>query len=80
MITYITIEMSEIALVDFNQVMETSEQTLRLSVDGLKTVLKWQGAEPSFVSTLSSYEGPYTHEEILVIMATPEWTNPRDEE
>ena len=76
MITYITIEMSEIALVDFSQILETSEETLRLSVDGLKTVLKWQGAEPSFVSTLSSYEGPYTHEEILVIMATPEWTNP----
>ncbi len=51
MITYITINMSEIALVDFNQVMETSEQTLRLSVDGLQTVLKWEGAEPSFVST-----------------------------
>ena len=76
MITYITIEMSEIALVDFSEVMETSEQTLRLSVDGLETVLKWEGAEPSFVSTLSSYEGPYTHEEILAIMATPEWTNP----
>ena len=76
MITYITINMSEIALVDFNQVMETSEQTLRLSLDGLKTVLKWEGSEPSFVSTLSSYEGPYTHQQILVIMATPEWNNP----
>ena len=76
MITYITIEMSEIALVDFSEVMETSEQTLRLSVDGLETVLKWEGAEPSFVSTLSSYEGPYTHEEILAIMATPEWSEP----
>ena len=38
MITYITINMSEIALVDFNQVMETSEQTVRLSVDGLQTL------------------------------------------
>ena len=43
MITYITINMSEIALVDFNQVMETSEETVRLSVDGLQTVLKWEG-------------------------------------
>ena len=76
MITYITINMSEIALVDFNQVMETSEQTLRLSVDDLQTILKWKGAQPSFVSTLSSYKGPYTHEEILVIMDTPEWTDP----
>ena len=80
MITYITIEMSEIALVDFNEVMETSEQTLRLSVDGLETVLKWEGDEPAFVSTLSSYEGPYTHEEILAIMATPEWTDPNQPE
>ena len=80
MITYITIEMSEIASVDFSQILETSEETLRLSIDGLETVIKWEGAEPSFVSTLSSYEGPYTHEEILVIMATPEWTDPIDEE
>ena len=80
MITYIIIEMSEIALVNFNQVLETSEDTVRLSVDGLKTVLKWEGAEPAFVSTLSSYEGPYTHEEILAIMATPEWSDPIEEE
>ena len=79
MITYITINTDELSLVDFNEVMETSEQTLRLSVDGLETVLKWEGAEPLFVSTLSSYEGPYTHEEILVIMATPEWTSPIEE-
>lgn len=80
MITYITITTDELSLVDFNEVMETSEDTVRLSVDGLQTVLKWEGAEPSFVSTLSSYEGPYTHEEILVIMSTPEWTSPIEEE
>ena len=80
MITYIIINMTEVGLVDFNQVMQTSEETLRLSVDSLKTVLKWEGEEPLFVSTLSSYEGPYTHEEILVIMATPEWTDPNPPE
>ena len=80
MITYITINTDELSLVDFNQVMETSEDTVRLSVDGLQTVLKWAGDEPSFVSTLSSYEGPYTHEEILAIMSTPEWTSPIEEE
>ena len=68
--------MTEIGLVDFNEVLETSEQTLRLSVNDLQTVLKWNGNEPSFVSTLSSYDGPYTHSEILNIMATPEWTDP----
>jgi hypothetical protein len=68
--------MTEVGLVDFNEVLETSEETLRLSVDGLQTVIKWNGDEPPFVSTLSSYDGPYTHSEILVIMATPEWTDP----
>ena len=80
MITYITINTDELSLVDFNEVMETSEDTVRLSVDGLQTVLKWEGDEHAFVSTLSSYEGPYTHEEILALMATPEWTEPIEEE
>lgn len=80
MITYIIINMSEIELVDFNEALQTSEETVRLSTDITKGVLKWGGDEPAFVSTLSSYEGPYTHEEILAIMATPEWTETIEEE
>ena len=68
--------MTEIGLVNFNEVIETSEATLRLSLDETQTVLKWNGSEPSFVSSLSSYDGPYTHSEILTIMATPAWTDP----
>ncbi len=74
--TYIIINMTEIGLVNFNEVLETSEATLRLSLDETQTVLKWNGSEPSFVSSLSSYDGPYTHSEILTIMATPAWTDP----
>ena len=76
MITYIIIDMTEVSLVDFSQVLQTSEETLRLSVDEYQTVLKWKGDEPSFVANLSSYAGPYTHSEILAIMDTPEWTDP----
>ena len=76
MSTYIIINMTEVGLVDFNEVLETSQSTLRLSLDGIQTVLKWNGSEPSFVSSLSSYDGPYTHSEILTIMATPAWTDP----
>jgi len=74
--TYIIINMTEIGLVNFNEVLETSEATLRLSVNELQALLKWEGSEPSFVSSLSSYDGPYTHSEILAIMATPAWTDP----
>ena len=73
MITYVIINMTEVPLVDFNQVLQTSEATLRVSCNGLQTVLKWEGSEPSFVATLSSYDGPYTHSEILSIMATTAW-------
>jgi len=68
--------MTEIGLVDFSSILETSQSTLRLSLDGTQTVLKWEGSEPSFVSNLSSYGGSYTHSEILTIMATTAWTDP----
>jgi hypothetical protein len=31
---------------------------------------------PECVSNLTTKEGPYTYEEILAILATPEWTDP----
>ena len=62
--------------IDFTQVEETSINTLRLSVDKTKTFVKWDGATPDCVNNLTTKEGPYTYEEILVILATPEWTDP----
>ena len=76
MSTYIIINITEIGLIDFNEVLETSQSTIRISVDGTQTVLKWNGSEPSFVASLSSYDGPYTHAEILTIMATAAWNDP----
>ena len=68
---------SELNKIDFAQVLETSEDTARKSVDGLKTFVKWNGTEiPSCVSTLAGTEGPYTYDEILQILSTPEWTDP----
>lgn len=68
---------SELYKIDFTQVLETSADTVRRSVDGLKTFVKWNGMEiPSCVATLVGTEGPYTYSEILDILATPEWTDP----
>ena len=71
--TYIIINITEVGLVNFNEVLETSQSTLRTKCDGSQAVLKWKGSEPSFVASLSSYDGPYTHSEILSIMATTAW-------
>lgn len=71
---YIIFNVSELNKVNFNEVLETSEQTIRKSVDETKTFVKWNNEVPSFVDILTTKEGPYTHSEILTILATPEWT------
>lgn len=70
---YMILSTSETGSVDFSQVLETSSQTLRLSVDESKTFVKWEGDIPSSVSSLSTKEGPYTHSEILSILSTEIW-------
>jgi hypothetical protein len=67
---------SELPNIDFTQVLETSEETVRKSVDETKTFVKWDGEMPECVSTLTTKEGPYTYEEILTILSTSEWTKP----
>ena len=67
---------TELDQIDFTQVCETSIDTVRKSVDGLKTFVKWDGPMPECVVNLTTKEGPYTYEEILAILATPEWTDP----
>lgn len=67
---YVIYNMSDISEVNFSEVMQTSEATLRLSIDGLQTVLKFIGSTPSFLVGLTQYN----HSEILAIMHTTEWT------
>lgn len=74
---FMIFSVTELDSVDFTQVLETSVDTVRKSVDGTKTFVKWNGETiPSSVDALTTKEGPYTYEEILVILATPEWTDP----
>jgi hypothetical protein len=73
--SYMILSTSETGSVDFLQVLETSSQTLRLSVDESLTFVKWEGDIPSSVSSLSTKEGPYTHSEILSILSTDVWTD-----
>ena len=69
--TYVIIDASEVSSVDFNQVLQTSADTLRYSVDGSKALLKYEGDQPSFLSGKQEY----THSEILTILAGDEWTS-----
>ena len=74
---FMIFNVTELPNIDFNQVFETSIDTVRKSVDQTKTFVKWDGdIIPSSVEALTTKEGPYTYDEILVILATPEWTDP----
>ncbi|MDB4277045.1 hypothetical protein N9864_00820 [bacterium] len=76
---YMIFNVSEIDNVDFTQVLETSKDTVRKSVDETKTFVKWEGnTVPPTVSILTTKVGPYTHSEILVILATDVWSDPND--
>ena len=67
----------ELPSLDFSQVLETSAETVRKSLDGLKCFVKWDGETvPQTVEALTTKEGPYTYEEMLEILAGPEWTDP----
>ena len=91
--------------IDFNQVLESSPESLRLSVDGTKTFVKYEineiledqtytginpetGEEITHTILAGVYGRPsiyqegdveYTHEEILTILSTDEWTTPMEE-
>ena len=67
---YVIYDMADVADIDFSQVKETSQNTLRLSLDGTKTTLKFTGETPSFLEGKTIY----THSEMLTIMGNNEWS------
>ena len=73
---FMIFNISELDQIDFSQVLETSQDTVRKSVDQTKTFVKWNGQIPDCVLDLLTKEGPYSYEEIVEIMNTQEWTSP----
>jgi hypothetical protein len=70
---YVIINADEVSSVDFSQVDETSENTVRYSTDGSLTFVKFDtDTTPSFLDGKTQY----THSEIISVLATDEWTDP----
>jgi hypothetical protein len=77
---FMIFNVSELNQIDFSQVLETSADTVRKSVNQTKTFVKWDGETiPSSVSSLTTKEGPYSYSEIVDILATSEWTDPNSQ-
>lgn len=71
---YMIFNVSELNNINFDQVLETSIDTVRKSIDETKTFVKWEGGDiPLSVEALQTKEGPYTHEQMLDILSGEEW-------
>lgn len=74
---YAIINASEVDLIDFSQVLQTSIQTLRFSVGGLKTFVKYRGDQPEFIFEITKDllgRKEYSHQEFLQLLKGSEWT------
>ena len=74
--TYAIINIADSGNIDFSQVGETDENTIRKSLDEKQFVLKWN-TEPTFITdgTVTPLQ-TLTHDEALTLMATSEWSEP----
>ena len=74
--TYAIINIADLPNIDFSQVGETDENTIRKSLDETQFVLKWN-TEPTFIAdgTVVPVQ-TLTHDEALALMASAEWSEP----
>ena len=68
---YVIINANEVSSIDFSKVLETSADTLRYSLDGSKTFVKFEGDTPSFLDAKRQYE----HSEIIAILQSSDWSS-----
>ena len=68
--TYCIIDSSDVENVNFDQVFETSAETLRYNNEETQTFVKYEGAKPRFLYGKDTY----THSQILDILAGSDWT------
>jgi len=73
-LNYVIIDDDVVPQIDFNQVQETNDDTLRWNVEGTQTLVKFSSSEP--VPSFLVGKTQYTHAEILTIMQTTDWTGP----
>ena len=74
---FVIFNVTELNQINFNQVFETAIDTVRKSVDETKTFVKYDMPQPSSVAALTTKSVEYTYDEIIQILAGPEWTSPQ---
>ena len=75
---YAIINIADLSLIDFSQIGEDNENTIRKSLDETEFLIKWDDEhEPTFITDGSVVPlQTLTHQEALALMATAEWSEP----
>ena len=73
---YAVIYLTDLDLIDFSQIEQSSASTIRKSLDDTQFVIKWEeGYTPTFITDSSVVPvGTYDHHAILELMATDKWS------
>ena len=74
--TYAVINITDLELIDFSQIGETSIDTIRKSIDESQFIIKWEeGVKPTIIENGTVVPiGTYDHHTILELIGTPEWS------
>jgi len=76
---YATINIANLPLIDFSQIGETDENTIRKSLDLTEFIIKWN-TQPSFIADGSVVPLQImTHDQALVLMNSNEWSEDIDD-
>ena len=74
--TYAILSIGDLLNIDFSQIEESNENTVRISLDGLEFVIKYTNT-PTFIADGSVLPLQIlTHKETLALMQTAEWSEP----
>lgn len=73
---YVVIYYTDIDKIDFSEILESSIETVRRSVDGILTFVKYEGDMPSSVEALVNRSQEFNHEQFLLVLASPDWSVP----
>ena len=73
---FMIFNVSELGSVNFSEVLESTINTVRKSVDQTQTFVKWDSETvPPSVDGLTTKDGPHLYQDMLTILSTSGWTS-----
>lgn len=72
--TYANIEISDLDLINFSEILETSTETIRKNIAETEFIIKWI-TEPTFIIDGTVVPlSEMNHEDCLILMSTSAWS------